>query len=279
MVPGTLYLVSTPIGNLEDSTFRALRILREVDLIAAEDTRHTRKLLAHYDIHTPLTSYYEFKETAKPAKLVEKLLGGTSVALVSNAGTPGVSDPGYRLVTAAIEAGVRVVPVPGPDALTAALVSSGLPPARFCFEGFLPRKRSQRRARLEMMASDPRTYIFYEAPSRVAALLDEIAELFPERKVAVARELTKIHEEILRGTAEEVAERYRSKTPRGEFVVLVQGCSSDEAVSADDETVIETVTNLVEREGLSRADAIKQAARTLGLPKRTVYNLVSRRKR
>jgi len=278
MNSGTLYLVSTPIGNLEDTSLRAVRILREVDLIAAEDTRHTRQLLSHHDIHTPLTSYYEFKDTAKPAKLVEKMLDGKSVALVSNAGTPGISDPGYRLVTAAIDAGVRVVPIPGPDALTAALVCSGLQSARFCFEGFLPRKRSQRLARLEMLASDPRTYIFYEAPNRVVALLDEIAELFPDRRVAVARELTKIHEEILRGTAGKLAERFRATTPRGEFVILVEGGSSKEPTSVDDETVIETVTKLAEQEGLSRADAIKQTAKTLGLPKRTVYNLVSRQK-
>ena len=278
MNSGTLYLVSTPIGNLEDISLRAVRILSEVDLIAAEDTRHTRKLLSHHDIHTPLTSYYEFKETRKPAKLVDKLLDGKSVALVSNAGTPGISDPGYRLVAAAIDAEVRVVPIPGPDALTAALVCSGLPSARFCFEGFLPRKRSQRMARLEMMASDPRTYIFYEAPNRVVALLDEIAELFPDRKVALARELTKIHEEILRGTAGELAEEFRTRTPRGEFVVIVEGGPSREATPADDETVIEVVTNLVEKEGLSPSDAIKQTAKTLGLPKRTVYSLVSRRK-
>ena len=276
MPTGTLYLVSTPIGNLEDITLRALRILREADLIAAEDTRHTRKLLAHYDIHTRLTSYYEFKETGKASRLVDKLLGGASVALVSNAGTPGVSDPGYRLVRAAIDAGVGVVPVPGPDALVAALVVSGLSSARFCFEGFLPRKRSQRKARLEAMRSDPRTCIFYEAPNRVAALLNEIAEIFPKRKLVVARELTKIHEEIVRGTALELAELFRAKTPKGEFVVLVEGSSGAEAVIPDDSTVLEMFTMLVEQDGLSRTDAIKETARKLGLPKRDVYRLVSR---
>jgi 16S rRNA (cytidine1402-2'-O)-methyltransferase len=276
MPTGTLYLVSTPIGNLEDITYRALRILREVDLIAAEDTRHTRKLLAHYDIHTRFTSYYEFKETGKAAKLVTRLLEGASIALVSNAGTPGISDPGYRLVSAAIDAGVHVVPVPGPDALTAALVASGLSPARFCFEGFLPRKRSQRKARLEAIRSDPRTYILYEAPNRVATLLSEIAELFPARKVVVARELTKIHEEIVRGSAEELAELFHTKTPKGEFVVLVQGGSDGETPAPDDSMVLETFTKLVEQEGLSRSDAIKETAKRLGLPKRDVYRLVSR---
>ena len=276
MDPGTLYLVSTPIGNLEDITIRALRILREVDLIAAEDTRHTRKLLAHYDIHTRLTSYYEFKDTGKTSRLVSKLVGGVRIALVSNAGTPGISDPGYRLVRAAIDAGVRVVPVPGPDALTAALVCSGLSPARVCFEGFLPRKRSQRSARIEAMRADPRTHIFYEAPTRVAALLEEIAQLFPKRKVAVARELTKVHEEILRGSAKEIAERFSTTTPRGEFVVLVEGGSKKEAAGFDRKKVIDTFTSVVEQTGLSRSDAIKETARRLGLAKRAVYDIVSR---
>jgi len=276
MVQGTLYLVSTPIGNLEDITLRALRVLREVDLIAAEDTRHTRKLLAHYDIHTRLTSYYEFKDTGKAAKLVSKLVGGARIALVSNAGTPGISDPGYRLVRAAIDAGVSVVPVPGPDALTAALVSSGLSPARFCFEGFLPRKRSQRTARIEAMRSDPRTYIFYESPNRVATLLEEIAQLFPKRRVAVARELTKMHEEIVRGSAKEIAERFSTTTPRGEFVVLVEGASKDNVTEVDQDEVIDTFTNVLEQTGSSRSDAIKETAKRLGLPKRAVYDIVSR---
>jgi len=277
MPTGTLYLVSTPIGNLEDITRRALSTLREVGLIAAEDTRHTRKLLTHYDIHTRLTSYYEFKETGKAAKLVDKLLGGASIALVSNAGTPGLSDPGYRLVRAAIDAGIRIVPVPGPDALTAALVASGLSPARFCFEGFLPRKRSQRKARIEQMRSDPRTYIFYEAPKRVATLLSEIAELFPKRMVVVARELTKIHEEIVRGSAEELSELFHAREPKGEFVVLVEGSSGNEAEVLDDSAVLETYAALAQQEGLSRSDAIKETAKKLGLPKRDVYRLVSRR--
>ena len=276
MVHGTLYLASTPIGNLEDITLRALRVLREVDLIAAEDTRQTRKLLAHYEIHTRLTSYYEFKETGKAAKLVSKLVAGARIALVSNAGTPGISDPGYRLVRAAIDAGVSVVPIPGPDALTAALVSSGLSPARFCFEGFLSRKRSQRTARIEAMRSDPRTYIFYESPNRVATLLEQIAQLFPERNVAVARELTKIHEEIARGSAKEIAERLSATTPRGEFVVLVEGAAKNDVAEVDRDEVIDVFTNVVKQTGSSRSDAVKETARRLGLPKRTVYDIVAR---
>ncbi len=217
-----LYIVGTPIGNLEDITLRALKTLAAVDWIAAEDTRHTRKLLSRCEIGGKrLESYHDHNKEARTPGLLRRLEQGESVALVTDAGTPGLSDPGYYLVKRAIEAGIPVVPIPGPSALTAALSSSGLPTDRFAFEGFLPVKSGRRRKRLEALSREPRTVVLFESPHRIAKLLSELKELMGERRVVVARELTKIHEEFVRGTAREVAERIAEKKARGEYVVLI----------------------------------------------------------
>jgi 16S rRNA (cytidine1402-2'-O)-methyltransferase len=218
---GTLYVVGTPIGNLEDITLRAIRVLREVDLIAAEDTRVTRTLLAAHDIRTPLTSYHEFSGPGKVRRLLERL-AGADVALVSDAGMPGLSDPGFPLIRAALEAGVPVVPIPGPSAILAALVASGLPMHAFCFLGFLPRKPGDRRRLLAGLADLPHSAVVFESPHRVAAALRDVAEVLgAERPLAVGRELTKRFEEIVRGPAGELAERWARQAPRGEFTLVI----------------------------------------------------------
>ena len=218
---GTLYVVGTPIGNLEDITLRAIRVLREVDLIAAEDTRVTRTLLAAHDVRTPLTSYHEFSGPNKVRRLVERLTDA-DVALVSDAGMPGLSDPGFPLIRAAIEAGVPVVPIPGPTAILAALVASGLPMHAFCYLGFLPRKGGERRRFLAGLTEAAQTTVVFESPHRVAAALaDVVAVLGPERQLAVGRELTKKFEEVARGSAAELAEHFARRAPRGEFTLVI----------------------------------------------------------
>ncbi len=219
---GILYIVGTPIGNLEDVTLRALRVLREVGLIAAEDTRTTRKLLSHYDIHTPLTSYHDFSGPGKTRRLVERLRE-IDVALVSDAGMPGLSDPGYPLIRAALDAGVTATSVPGPSALVSALVLSGLPTHAFHYLGFLPRKAGARRRALERVAQEEDTLVFYESPHRLVAALRDVEAVLGQRPVAVARELTKRFEEVVRGTAGEVRAHFERTPPRGEFVLLVGG--------------------------------------------------------
>ncbi len=222
MTTGILYIVSTPIGNLEDITVRALRVLKEAGVIAAEDTRHTRKLLSRYDIHIPLTSYHDFNKYEKAEVLISKIKEGTDVALVSDAGTPGISDPGYYLIKRAIEEGIRVIPIPGATALTAALSISGLPTDRFSFIGFLPKKRTAREKTLRMLSEIEHTLILYESPHRILKTLNEIREIFGERRISVARELTKIHEEIIRGTVSEVIGQL-GQHPRGEIVLIIEG--------------------------------------------------------
>jgi 16S rRNA (cytidine1402-2'-O)-methyltransferase len=219
---GTLYIVSTPIGNLDDITHRAVKTLSSVDLIAAEDTRKTRILLDHYGISKPMLSYFDHNERFRSAQLVEKLLAGQSVALVSDAGTPGISDPAYRVVRESIERGITVVPIPGASAMLAALVVSGLPTNSFVFEGFLPLKKG-RKTKLESLRSEKRTVILYESPHRIVKTLREIFETFGDREVVVAREITKKFEEIIRGRLSDVLSKLSSETPRGEFVVIVQG--------------------------------------------------------
>jgi 16S rRNA (cytidine1402-2'-O)-methyltransferase len=221
-VRGILYIVSTPIGNLDDITYRAIKVLSSVDLIAAEDTRKTKILLDHYKISKPMLSYFDHNEKFRAVQLVERLLAGQSVALVSDAGTPGISDPAYRIVRDSIDNGITVTPIPGASALLAALVASGMPMNSFVFEGFLPQKKG-RKTKLEMLKSEKRTIVLYESPHRILKTLGEILTCFGDREVVVARELSKKFEEIIRGRASEVLQKLSSTPPRGEFVVLLQG--------------------------------------------------------
>ena len=220
---GVLYIVSTPIGNLEDITLRALRILKEVDLIAAEDTRHTRRLLAHYEISTPTTSYFEGNQIQKGEQLVTRLTAGESIALVSDAGTPTISDPGYRLLIQCIEAGISIVPIPGPSACIAAASVAGLPLHNFVFEGFLSPKSGRRKRQLTELREEKRTLIFYESPHRIISFLQDVLEVFGDRRISVARELTKKFEQVFRGKVTEAIEKFQETAPRGEFTVVIEG--------------------------------------------------------
>src|SRR5579862_741968 len=221
LTPDTLYLVATPIGNLEDITLRALRVLKECDVVAAEDTRHSGQLLKHFGISKPLLSYFQFNEAKRSEEIIERLRRGEKVALVTDAGSPGISDPGERVVKAAIAAGFRVESIPGPSALVAALTASGLPTDEFHFVGFLPHKSGQRRRQLEGLRSVPGTLVFYESPYRIVKFLQELAELYPTRRTVVAREMTKKFEEIRGGLPGQLLDEFRSRTVKGEFVVLV----------------------------------------------------------
>jgi 16S rRNA (cytidine1402-2'-O)-methyltransferase len=225
--PGTLYLVATPIGNLEDITLRALRVLKECDVVAAEDTRHTGNLLRHFDLHKPLLSYFKFNEARRSEEIIERLGRGEKIALVTDAGTPGISDPGERVVAAVLAAGFRVEAVPGPCALVAALTASGLPTDEFHFIGFLPHKSGQRRKQLEALKNFAGTLALYESPYRVEKLLEELVAVFPDRPVVLARELTKKFEEFLRGTPAELLAQAQKRSLKGEFVVLVGGASTE----------------------------------------------------
>ena len=223
LTPNTLYLVATPIGNLEDITMRALRVLRECDVVAAEDTRHSGQLLKHFGISKPLLSCFQFNEAKRSEEIIERLKRGEKIALITDAGSPGISDPGERVVKAAVAAGLRVEPVPGPSALVAALTGSGLATDEFHFIGFLPHKSGQRRSRLEALKNVDGTLVLYESPYRVEKLLAELAEVFPERQVVLARELTKKFEEFLRGTPGELLALAQKRSLKGEFVVLIGG--------------------------------------------------------
>jgi 16S rRNA (cytidine1402-2'-O)-methyltransferase len=220
--PGTLYLVSTPIGNLEDITYRAVKVLSSVDLIAAEDTRKTKILLDHYHIDKLLLSYYSYNEKVRAPQLIEKLLAGDSIALVSDAGTPGISDPAYHIVRQALENGIFIIPVPGPTAFISALIASGLPTDRFVFEGFLPQKKG-RATKLELLKSETRTIILYESPHRILKTINDLLVRFGNRHIVVARELTKKFEEIVRGPIDAVLAELNKKAPRGEYVLIVEG--------------------------------------------------------
>lgn len=265
---GTLYLVATPIGNLADITHRALDVLRNVSLIACEDTRHTRKLLQHYGLSTKTISYHEHNEQQRARELVELLQNGNDVAVVSDAGTPSISDPGYRLVRAAIDNDVPVVPVPGPSALISALIAAGLPTDEFFFGGFLPAKANARRARLDELKSVPGTLVFYEAPHRLSETLKDALEILGEREAVVARELTKLHEEIKRGRLSELASHYAAEEPRGEIVLLIDR-NVLESVTRDES--ISQLVDQFERDGLDHRAALKKAARELKLSRAEAY--------
>ncbi len=271
---GTLYVVATPIGNLEDITFRAVRILREVDRIACEDTRHTRKLLDHYQITTPVVSYHEHNEQARSEELLRELQAGQNIALVSDAGTPLIADPGYRLVRKAREQGVRVTPLPGPSALLAALAASGLATDTFVFAGFLAAKKSQRRKQLEEQKSSAATLVFYEAPHRIIETLGDIAEVLGTRPVVLGRELTKMHEEFLTGTAAELRETLVQRAaPKGEFTILI---GKSETRQTDD-TPLEAAMQALTNAGMPRMEAMKALARERGLSKHEVYKRLNER--
>jgi 16S rRNA (cytidine1402-2'-O)-methyltransferase len=272
-MPGLLYLVATPIGNLEDITYRAVRLLGEADLIACEDTRQTRKLLDHYHIHKPTISYHDHNEMERTEDLTARLLVGETIALVSDAGMPLVSDPGYRLVRAAIDAGIGVHPIPGPSASLTALAASGLPTDSFHFGGFLPPKTGQRARLLETLAEEHATLIFYEAPHRILESLEAIQAALGPRPVVVAREITKIHEEFLRGTAAEIHAQLAARDGiKGEITILIGKAMEP---PPDDTPIEEAVDSLI-REGTPRMDAIKQVARRRGLSKREVYEQLIR---
>jgi 16S rRNA (cytidine1402-2'-O)-methyltransferase len=264
-VSGTLYIVATPIGNLEDITTRAIRILGEVDLIACEDTRQTRKLLDRYGIAKPLVSYHEHNEQARSVDLLREVEAGKNIALVSDAGTPLIADPGYRLVEQARNRGIAVCPIPGPSALVTALSASGLPTDSFSFHGFLPAKKGQRRRLLEDLRSSQGTLVFYEAPHRILDALEDIGEILGPRPVVLARELTKIHEEFLRGTAAELREALGKRSSvKGEITLMI---GKGETAQVDDTPLAEAVEKLVES-GVARMDALKTVARQRGLSKR-----------
>jgi 16S rRNA (cytidine1402-2'-O)-methyltransferase len=268
-----LYLVATPIGNLEDITLRALRVLGEVDLIACEDTRRARKLLAHYRISKPLVSYHEHNERSRASELIEKLESGASIALISDAGMPLISDPGFRLVSQAIRRGIKVVPVPGPSALVAALAASGLPTNEFTFVGFLPRRSNARRARLAQLSKLNSTLVFYEVPHRIRSTLEDALAVFGDRPAALAREMTKLHEEFIRGSLSEIAQSMAGRKPLGEFVLIVGPPQECSIAAAPERSILEEVEQLM-RGGLDQKAALKQAARSRGITKGQAYKML-----
>ncbi len=272
---GTLYLVATPIGNLEDMTFRAVRILKEADLIACEDTRTSRPLLNHFDIHTPVTSYHEFNKIEKAKELLDKLLEGMDIALITDAGTPGISDPGEELCALCVEADVPVVPVPGAAAAIAAVTSSGLSCRRFAFEAFLPKDKKMRQSILKELESESRTIIIYEAPHHLRATLDQLFEALGERRISLARELTKVHEEHMLMKLSEAIAYYREHEPRGEYVLVIEGVSLKEqnakAQAAWEDISITEHMDIYLSQGMEKKDAMKAVARDRGVSKRDIY--------
>lgn len=271
-MPGKLYIVATPIGNLEDISLRALRTLKEVDLIAAEDTRVTRKLLSHYDIHTQMIAYHQHSKGRRSEEIVEAIKGGSAVALVSDAGTPGISDPGHELIALCIADGIPIESVPGPTAMIPAVVVSGLSTSHFAFEGFPPRNHGDRRAFFRSLAGDTRTTVFYESPLRLLRTLEAIKKELGDRRVAIVREATKLFEEVYRGTVGEAIEHFQGKV-RGEIVIVLEGAAaggeSEDAESVEarlEARLTELITG-----GLSDRDAVKQCVAEFRLPRRVVY--------
>ena len=274
--PGTLYLCATPIGNLEDMTYRAVRILSEVAVIAAEDTRHTRKLLSHFDIHTRLISYHEHNKIERGPEIVERLLAGDDVAVVSDAGLPGISDPGADLVALAVAAGITAVPLPGANAALSALVCSGLDTTLFSFVGFLPVGKKKRRELIASFVGSPYTMVFYESPHRIKTTLTELRSAFGDRPAVAARELTKKFEEFIRGTLDSLEIHFSQHVPRGEFTLIVAGqpdCEKTEINLEEQVPLVEAVLAMMET-GITKKDAIKAVATQRGLPKREVYQAV-----
>ena len=266
---GTLYIVATPIGNLEDITLRALRILREVDLIAAEDTRHSRKLLTHFGISKPLTSYFDHNKNIKGALIIDKLRDGMSVALISDAGTPCISDPGYQLVRDAVDAGIAVIPIPGPCAAVAALSASGLPTDSFTFEGFLPNRSGKRGEKLLKLKDESRVLIFYEAPTRIVASLGDILETMGDREVVLAREVSKVYEEFLRGKVSAVLHMMEGRVVKGEIVLLLAPSPQEDA--GDEDLVPGLLARYLDGEGMSVKDAVKRVTQETGEARSRVY--------
>jgi len=268
-VKGILYIVSTPIGNLEDITLRALRVLKEVDVIAAEDTRHSLKLLNHYSISKPLISYWGEKEKLKAEETLQLLNSGKTVALITDAGTPGISDPGNILIKKAIEEGIRVIPIPGPTAVIAALSISGFSTDAFIFRGFLPIKVSQRLRELKGLSLDPRTIVLYEAPHRLLETLADIRETFDDRRVVVIKEITKFYEEAFRGTATVILELLESSKIAGEYVIVIEGRPAEKLNTTED--ALTEVKTLMKR-GLRRKEAVKKIAEEYGISKKELYD-------
>ncbi|MFK7802763.1 MAG: 16S rRNA (cytidine(1402)-2'-O)-methyltransferase [Anaerolineae bacterium] len=265
-----LYLVATPIGNLEDMSFRAIRVLKEVSLIAAEDTRHSGKLLKHFDISTPLTSYHDHSDDSKIEQLIGRL-HSQDVALISDAGTPGLSDPGYRLVKAAIEANIPITPIPGPAAAIAGLVTSGLPTDRFIFLGFLPRQMGKRQAALQDVARLTCTLVLYESPHRLTALLGDVLAVLGDRQVVVCREISKMYEEFWRGSTTAAAEHFTNEPVRGEVTLIIAGAVEDE-IDWDEPALIQALETAIES-GMSKKDAAAHVAAMSGVKKRQIYQL------
>lgn len=272
---GILYLVATPIGNLEDMTYRAVRILSEVDLIAAEDTRNSIKLLNHFEIKTPMTSYHEHNKYEKAEELVAKLQAGVNIAVITDAGTPGISDPGEELVGQCYEAGITVVPVPGACAAINALIASGLPTRRFAFEAFLPTDKKERRAVMQELKSETRTMIIYEAPHRLVKTLNELADILGDREATVCRELTKKHETFFKTMLAKAYEHYLEHEPKGECIIVIRGLSheelEDEARRQWDNLTVTEHIEMYMSQGMDKKEATKQVAKDRGVPKRDIY--------
>ncbi len=277
---GILYLCATPIGNLEDITFRVIRVLKEADLIAAEDTRNSIKLLNHFDIHTPMTSYHEFNNMEKGRYLIEQLREGKNIALITDAGTPGISDPGEELVSQCHEEGIPVTSVPGPAACISALVMSGLPTRRFAFEAFLPPDKKKRMQILKELRTETRTIIIYEAPHRLVKTLDELREMLGNRRMTLCRELTKKHETCMQTTFDDLITFYKDNKPLGECVLVIEGVSHEELQKEEQQAwmkiSIEEHVEMYEKEGLSRKEAMKKAAKERGISKREIYQSILR---
>lgn len=278
MSKGKLYLCATPIGNLEDITYRVVRTLEEVDLIAAEDTRHSIKLLNHFNIKTPMTSYHEYNKVDKAKVIVEKILNGVNVALITDAGTPGISDPGEELVRQAAEAGIEVTSLPGAVACVTALTISALPTRRFAFEAFLPSDKKERQVVLEELVNETRTIIMYEAPHRLKKTLTELKEIIGNRKISICKELTKVHENVFRTTIDDACMYYENNEPKGEFVLVIEGKSfedieNENRLKWEEISIYKHYEKYID-EGMNSKDAMKAVAKDRGISKRDVYSEV-----